>query len=259
MNSNSPHILVTRPKAPGERLIKQLHSNGFQAISQPLLHYQPLATSDQFSKLFNSLSADIIIFVSVPAAEQAHATFSATNWPKCQYIAVGQATCTALNKLDITQVAVPELQTSEGLLALPEVADVANKHIIIVRGDGGRELIAEKLRERGGQVSYIESYQRCWLSLDTSIVDEWHKQGVNTILATSNEILKTILQLIDNKDNYWKNKCRWIVASDRIAQQAKACGLKQVICSHGASDSAILSCLNNLEWDYDRNEQANRR
>ena len=39
---------------------------------------------------------------------------------------------------------------SEGLLADPAFADVAGRRILIVRGVGGRELLARSLRARGG-------------------------------------------------------------------------------------------------------------
>ena len=254
MNSKPLNILVTRPTAPGNKLALTLTYHGYQAHSHPFLDYQAKASKHTIQTAFASLAPALIIFVSVPAVNLAHATYHAKNWPICRYIAVGQATQQALNDIGISDVITPELQTSEGLLALPQTFDVNNKAIIIVRGDGGRELIAEQLRSRGAQVSYIESYQRLWLPLEHSITQQWLAQGINCILATSNEILKSIVQLIDNQDNYWKNDCKWIVASERIAQQAKALGLKQVICSHGASDSAIISCLKNLEQDHDKNQ-----
>ncbi|WP_275576186.1 uroporphyrinogen-III synthase [Aquitalea magnusonii] len=61
---------------------------------------------------------------------------------------------------------------SEALLALPQLADVAGQHWLIVRGQGGRALLADTLCARGAQVSLAEVYQRVDGRPDWRLLDE---------------------------------------------------------------------------------------
>ncbi|MDN5863028.1 MAG: uroporphyrinogen-III synthase [Salinisphaera sp.] len=79
----------------------------------------------------------------------------------CRLFAVGPATAARLHEYGLTQVATPEVGAdSESLLALRLLAAPHNEQILIVRGCGGRELIATTLRERGAVVEYLEVYER---------------------------------------------------------------------------------------------------
>jgi uroporphyrinogen-III synthase len=62
-------------------------------------------------------------------------------------------------------------------------------------------------------------------------------------VITSNALLESIVHLIKNSDSYWKTTCLWIVASERIAQQAKQLGLLNIVNAHGANDQAILNAI----------------
>jgi len=174
---------------------------------------------------------------------------------RIEVFAVGQATKKALELCSINQVLSPKQQNSEGLLELVELSAVNNKNIIIVRGDGGREHLKEILEQRGAQVIYVESYQRLWRKLGTSVVKQWQDSKINTIVITSNALLQRIVDIISAFTdtltseekltfNLWYNACFWIVASERIANNAKTLGLYNIVNANGANDKAIISALN---------------
>src|SRR6185295_3375161 len=84
------------------------------------------------------------------------------NWPeRLAVLAPGPGTAEALAATGIAGARVPATTfDSDGLLRLPELADVRGKLVLILRGDGGREQLAEALRSRGARVDTIACYRR---------------------------------------------------------------------------------------------------
>lgn len=242
MSNNKTKVLITRPEQSGQALAQQLSTQGIQSLCQPLFDYQPLLNSSTTKTFITSHTEAIVIFVSVAAVEFANLAYPLIHWQNSDFIAVGEKTQRALAKIDITAQA-PEKQSSEGLLALPILTQVANKDIIIVRGDTGREYLAEQLQLHGAKVYYLASYQKLWRSFSTEIAQRWQKEEINCIVITSNAILERVLSLIGNSAAYWQSSCLWIVASERIKDRAIALGLSRVVNANGASDKAIITAI----------------
>ena len=254
-NGEKLNVLITRPTKKAQALAESLATMGIACVNQPLFDYQPLAGYQTSKDLLTS--GNTIIFVSVAAVEFAHATIAAQNWHYKHIIAVGRATKAALQQLKIDDVLCPQQENSEGLLTLPELnKDISNNSITIVRGNGGREHLAEHLNNLNAKVYYLESYQRIWRTFTEGIGKQWFKQQINCIVVTSNAILEKLAQLTlaeHEQDNaqqlteYWRSQCVWLVASQRIANKAKQLGLAHVMISDGASENAITATLRKLE------------
>jgi uroporphyrinogen-III synthase len=259
-NNTKLNVLITRPEEKGAKLTQQLNSIGINSICQSFFDYQPYTHGQQIRQTFKKSPPDIIIFVSVAAVIFANQALSIKEWPTrsnsqpSQFFAVGHATKKALNACSIKDVICPKDQSSEGLLALFDLNEVQHKNVLIVRGDGGREYLKEILSERGATVSYLESYQRIWLTFNYAIVKQWHANQINVIVVTSNALLQRIEDLITTFINtlpsdeqlmlsHWYQNCLWVVASERIAKSAKALGLINIINAKGANDQAIIKAL----------------
>lgn len=243
-------VLITRPKAKAQQLALLLDQQGITNTSQNLFDYQSNTNTIDIAAAL--AHADILIFVSVAAVEYTHASYPLHNNLPQSIFAVGNATKKALQVLGITTVISPPPQQehSEGLLKLPLLANVSGKHIVIFRGNGGREHIADVLRLRGAKIRYIESYQRVWRTLTINIAEQWRAQQINCIVVTSNDILIALVKYLasttDNTDNYWQSQCLWLVVSNRIEKNANALGLTRVINTHSASSQILCNTLQAL-------------
>ena len=241
------NVLITRPENEGRRLATKLNTLGINTQCQPMFDYR---VNDNLTKngpenlaqRLNQVNQPIVIFISVAAVTSANGVIDIASWQASKVFAVGTATAKALKALHIDVIS-PKLQTSEGLLALPALQSIEGQDILIVRGDGGREYLADSLNEKNGIVYYIEAYQRIWRQLPNNIQQHWLSHQINCMVITSDAILQSIVQLINLSDEYWQTDCYWLVASERIAQNAKALGLKRVINSNGASDNAITNVI----------------
>jgi uroporphyrinogen-III synthase len=245
MSKTKLNVLVTRPidKATvlAERLAQLEAVN--QVIAAPLVSFtaNPKQTLQKQLTLFQP---EIIIFVSVPSVNFAFEFCPQSLWPEgAHYLAVGNATAEQLKSQKIKQISVPEKHDSEHLLTLDLLQNIENKNILIIRGDGGRELIKETLELRGARVEYAEVYQRCWSTLPLDTADQWKNQQINCIVITSNEMLNRFHQLTTNDNNYWCKQLI-IVVSKRIEQSAQALGYQQIIIADGASEQAIINAIN---------------
>jgi len=244
MTKISLNVLITRPEKSGRELAESLLKLGIATTCQPMFDYQKSTDTEQIPRLLQTLHQPIVIFVSVAAAEFAEQLYPLAQWQSAKTIAVGKATKTVLNKLAV-EATCPEQQDSEGILSLPELSKITNQDIVIVRGDGGRELLAESLQQRGADVHYIESYQRIWRTLDKKISLQWRTQQINCIVITSNALLESVVHLLDKSDDYWQSSCLWVVASKRIADNAKKLKLQNVVNANGANERAIAAALVN--------------
>jgi uroporphyrinogen-III synthase len=245
MTNNKLSVLITRPEKAGRVLQQHLNSIGVTAHCQPFFDYFPKDNVPQLQHILATTPQPILIFISVAAVEYAEKLLPIAQWPHHSVIAVGSATQKALQQLHIDPL-VPTQHDSEGLLALAHLQDIIDRNIIIVRGDGGRELLAQQLMLRGANVQYLESYQRIWRKFSSNIISHWRQKNINCILVTSNALLQSIVHLIDNSEGYWKNDCLWIVASGRIADNAKTLGIKNIINAEGASDKIMAQVLSTV-------------
>ena len=249
-------VLITRPEIKAQQLALLLTKQGIENTSQPLFDYQPYASSQELSLAL--AQADIIIFVSVAAVNFANSTQPLTNSAlknssSKQVFAVGNATKQALLDLNITPVLSPppSQEHSEGLLQLSALHNVVHKNVLIIRGNGGREHIANTLRSRGAKVNYVEIYQRVWRTLSENMALHWQATQINCIVVTSNDILEALVEYFTRSTmvtkDYWQKKCLWVVVSERIESNAKTLGLVRVVNAQSANAQILCNTISYKE------------
>lgn len=232
-------VLITRPAEKAAQLAAFLRSHQLHCMTFPLVSSELLLATNVQMTLDN---ADIIIAISENAVTNAQQQLS--QWPEhASYFAVGNATRLQFAHLGIS-AASPEIATSEGLLALVDFAEVQGKNVVILRGEGGREYLAQQLVSRGASVRYLEVYRRRLLPFDSEdCLLRWQREKINTIVVTSGEILQHLYDNIGENRLSWLQNISLIVPSKRIALIARELGAINVKVSDGADNQAILTIL----------------
>ncbi|WP_387691898.1 uroporphyrinogen-III synthase [Photorhabdus sp. RM71S] len=243
-------ILVTRPAPAGEELVRKLQAAGKTAFSAPLINIHPGSELPQLAEKLNHLNTcDMVFLLSKNAVYYANSQLNKINllWPnKLIYYAIGRSTALAFHQLtDMNVIWSSEGETSEILLKLPSLHQVENKQALLLRGNGGRELIARTLTERGVTVNYCECYFRepvDYPAAEFSV--HWQKYGVQTLVVTSGEILQLLYNLIPESDrNRWLLHCHLIVVSERLAHTARNLGWQDVKVAKSADNDALIQAL----------------
>lgn len=222
-------ILVTRTEPGASVQAKALHDAGFESRICPLLGVECCEVPRSRAR-----TPDIVFFMSVHAVRcgLGHVR-SSLGAARC--FAVGRATADALRAEGI-ESRVPEAgESTEGLLALPELREVSGSRIVIVRGEGGREKLAEELEARAAQVECLDVYRR--VRNHPRMMD---LQDANTVVIGSGDGVRALADLVAMDG---RGELNLIVPSKRVADVALELGFATLSISDGASDEAVISCL----------------
>ncbi|MDT8386933.1 MAG: uroporphyrinogen-III synthase [Thiogranum sp.] len=245
-------VLVTRPRHQADALCDAIRQKGGNAISFPVLEIRGPDDARELEQCAAELDdLDWAIFVSANAVDKALGyLLSRRKWPDTVGIAViGKRSAEELHRFGLEADAQPQWEfNSEGLLALPQMHDVRGRRIVIFRGNGGREYLAEMLRQRGANVRYVEAYRRICPRADSSeLLKLWQSGGVDVVLINSVESLENLVEMLGRQGHSLLVKTPLIVASERIVAVAQRLGFTapQVI-SASATDAAVMDAL--FKW-----------
>ncbi len=237
-------VLVTRPAAQAAGLCHLIEQAGGRAIPFPTIEILPSAHPEPARGLLAE-PWDLLIFVSRNAVEQALPLLPATRLPSGPELgAVGAATAKALAEADRPPDLVPsEGYDSESLLALPRLADMRGRRVLIVRGEGGRPLLGDTLAARGAEVAYAEVYRRALPGADAaSLLIRWDSD-VQLVTATSGEVLDNLCTLLGEEGRERLLATPLAVVSERTAAAARALGFPRVEIAERATDEDLLAAL----------------
>ncbi|HSW69992.1 MAG TPA: uroporphyrinogen-III C-methyltransferase [Gammaproteobacteria bacterium] len=235
-------VLITRPGQQGKILCDEITSRGGQALYFPTIEFAPPLDSPEIKELE---PYDWIIFIS-PHAVKCSRNFIHRISPKTQFAAPGAGTAQALREEGLQKVFYPEKDwSSEGLLALPCFQNPSHQKILIVRGEGGRDLLTQTLVERGANVEDLIVYRRI---VPTSVNLDFYlallqQQKIDIIVCTSGESLHNLLKIIETNYHAFLFKIRLIVGSRRLEALAKTLGFQQAFLAENASHHAIIKAL----------------
>lgn len=249
------HVAVTRPIGQAESFCEAIRHHGGFATAFPLLAISPLEDYRAFDQAILALEhADWAIFISSNAVDSAMHRVLARygNVPESvRFAAIGHQTAKELARFGVHNVLTPHTRfDSETLLALAEMNDVANQTVLIFRGVGGREILAETLKARGANVTFAESYRRFNPQTNTELLNHlWQHQKLDAIVVTSSEAMRNLLDLAGQSE--WLRHVTLCVNHARIAELPLQFGLK-VLVANAPGDDAVIQSLSQLVKTHEK-------
>jgi uroporphyrinogen-III synthase len=243
------NVVVTRPAGQATHLAEALVRLGAHPILYPVLSILDLEDTKPLHEIALHLDEfQLAIFISPNAVSKSlEHVLRHRGWPShVRAAAVGASSEQALARHGITGVLAPAGRfDSEALLELPELKDVAGSRIVVFRGDGGRELLGDTLRERGAEVVQVASYRRGKPTADGALLlKHWENHTLDAITVTSSEGLRNLFDMVGKLGQAWLRKTPLFVTHHRIAVQASMLGLG-VIHSTGPGDDGLVAGLIN--------------
>jgi uroporphyrinogen-III synthase len=239
-------VLVTRPSGQGEGLCRLITEQGGRAIHFPTISIGSAVDQAAARDILQRLSDyHLAIFISPNAVRYGLGLMAGVEVPAgVKVCAVGKGTARALTEQGIEVDVRPDGRfDSEALLLQPELNHVDGKRILILRGNGGRELLADSLRQRGAEVDYAEVYSRTPATADAGrLIAAW-KQDVQIVTVTSVETLENLMALLGKAGSAMLYNTPLVVVSERILIRAQELGCRYVILADEASDQGLLRAL----------------
>lgn len=243
-------VLVTRPEHQAHNLCDQITAQGGHAILLPTLEISDATDQlDLHQKVQTLPNHDRALFVSPNAVTKTLPLVSRyfSRWPSAiKIITVGAGTAQKCQDYGLTVDFCPSQSfNSESVLALPALQNINKSKIILFRGEGGRELLATTLRNRGACITEVITYRRTLPKISRSSLPFLDK--VDIIISTSNTGLQNLIEIIGPEGRSRLLNMSLLVISERMRVMAKTLGFnKKPLVADNASDLAIINAL--LRW-----------
>ena len=250
-----PCVIVTRPRGQATAWVQALADQGLQARSLPLIDIAPAPDPAAVHQAWERLAwLDFVMFVSANAVEHFFALRPAhAHWPPgLRAGCTGPGTAAALRTCGlspqaIAQPAPGEPSESEALWRQLAGQPWGGRRVLVVRGEDGRDWLAQQFDRAGAKVEFLAAYQRCAPALDlpalqllaAAVADP----ASHVWLFSSSEAVARLRAMAPGAD--W-SVGRAVATHARIADAARAAGFAQVRLAQPELQ-AVVACCAHLE------------
>lgn len=243
-------ILVTRPAHQSAPLQRAIEARGGEALLFPTIVIGPPADEGPWQAVADRLEGfDWLVFASVNAVTAFAERLAARGlaWPEAPgYAAIGAKTATALEERCGRAVLTPPDFLSESFLELPEMSreQVAGRRILLVRGEGGRELLPQTLAERGARVTRLPVYARQPPQASPQPVHQALVEGgLDAVVLTSPDTFVNLLGVLDEAARTALAQVVLVAISPVTARAVTERGFAPPVVAPEASDEGLLQAL----------------
>jgi uroporphyrinogen-III synthase len=238
-------IVVTRPAGQADALCAAIAARGGNPLHLPLLEIDAHDPGDPARAALRS-GAEFAIFTSPNAVR-----FLADHLPpaalaeKTSLVAIGPGTARALSEAGCNEVLMPPAgASSEALLDHPRLADMSGSRVLLIKGVGGRTLLADSLRARGAEVIAVEVYRREAADSAAALGRLLDSEGADAFVVTSVEALEHMAAMAGTERVAALRSAQLVVPSERVVKQAAALGFRPApVVAADAGDTALLQAL----------------
>lgn len=234
-------VVVTRPRGQAQALADSILAEGGVPVWFPTIAIAPVADAGELDACLHRLGEfDLVVFVSANAVT--HAFARGAGWPaQLPAGATGPGTAAQLRQCGVARVVVPKRQfDSEGLLAELDGQGLSPQRVLIIRGDGGREWLADALRARGAAVTSVASYRRVRAVPDQQALHQLLSAArIDAVTVTSTEGGEHLLSLLGNDALNWLNRAPMFVPHERIGRCMRQRGVLNVVVTAGGDEGLV--------------------
>jgi uroporphyrinogen-III synthase len=252
--ARTARVLVTRPAEQAGSWVERLRQRGIAAQALPLIEIAPPADTAALHAAWAELATcRLVVFVSANAVLHFFAARpAAVAWPDAVAAgAPGSGTADALRTAGVpaASIVTPAADAaqfySETLRTRLQARDWRGARVLVVRGDGGRDWLGERLAAAGAKVDTVSAYRRLAPSftgagrdrLDAAIADAdavW--------LFSSSEAIANLEQAAGPGRFA---AARAVATHPRIAARARSLGFAVVLEAAPGLD-AVIACLQSM-------------
>lgn len=249
-------VLVTRPAAQAAEWVGRLRAAGLDADALPLIGIDAPADAAPVDAAWAGLAGQrLVVFVSPNAVERFFARRPpGVDWPAATLAgSPGPGTTRALAALGVpaAQTVAPRADAaqfdSESLWAELSARDWHRRRVTIVRGDGGREWLADTLRAAGAEVSLLSAYRRAPPVFDAAqrrrLADALAAPEAHLWFFSSSEAIDHLARAAPGAA--WR-AARAIGTHPRIVERAQRLGVGEVRACRPEFD-AVVRCIQSFD------------
>jgi len=239
------HVLITRPLDASLQLAQQLEAHGLTPIVMPFYTFVPCEPVPDVSSAWSEdNSRKLAVFTSPRAVQFGLPSIPAHNQLNGIEIAVvGSATRAVLEASGYpVHLQANTGFTSEDLLQTPGLADDPGKAVIFC-APGGRETIAEGLRDKGWRVDKALVYERVPLQPDSGKIEDLRNSEVLVSVWTSTAAINLAEQYLPG--DVWVKilGSSVLVISSRIQHHLTQLGASRVELADGPGNPELLQSI----------------
>ncbi|MDZ5457685.1 uroporphyrinogen-III synthase [Azohydromonas lata] len=251
-------VLVTRPQPQADEWVARLRAAGFDAVALPLLHIAEAPQPPLRAAWADIAAAAVhaLVFVSPNAVSRFFAARPpGTHWPAQVWAAApGPGTAQALMDAGVPAASVlqPAADSqsfdSESLWQRMGALPWSGRRVRVVRGEGGRDWLAQRLQEAGAQVGFLQAYGRgapAPHAAQAALIADALAHPDNFIWLFSSSEAVGYLPALAPAGADWSG-ARALASHPRIAQAARDVGFAQVAGVPPAFD-AVCAALRDAE------------